>query len=124
MKLSLLEAELLVLSDLDKPFSDEYPWVKLLVLEFSFEYVELDDCVLEYEVEALAEAVTPKKEADTETSAPTSDVELELCSLEEDEVLVSLSEVSVFTLSDCVSSKDLEVSEEEDFSTVLPVSVL
>jgi len=124
VKLSLLEADLLLLSDLDKPDSDEYPWVKLLVLEFSFEVVVLFDFVSEDEVEAVAERLAPSAENPAETEALFSDVELELCSVEVDEVLVSLTEASIFTLADCVASKDSEVSEEEDFSTVLPVSVL
>ena len=37
VKLSLSVEELLLLSDLEEPFSDVEPWVRLLVLEFSWD---------------------------------------------------------------------------------------
>lgn len=89
-----------MLSDLEKPFSDVEPLVKLSVLEFSADWVFVFDRVLLDDALAETEAEAPNAEKPAEASTPISCVELEDCSLEVEWVCVSLEELSVLSLLD------------------------
>merc|ERR1712107_329774 len=65
LKLSLVVEESLVLSDLEKPFSDVEPLVKLSVFEFSADWVFVFDRVLLDDALAETEAEAPNAEKPT-----------------------------------------------------------